>query len=569
MSSGVNTNQPEQGVSRDRCSGSMGNGLPKVAVSGADAEAVADLARELAGRYEVEASTDGGWSKAVLSAQGDAVAVVAAGDVPASGTREGEPPGVLWRNEAFLALEPSVAERALGLARAEAELALRRARGGEASTVAGSCPELSTPDGSRAYEAFVSGLASGGQKRWAAAAVWLREITTSRRARARREAVEAAGAELLRLDADSLRRLNAMERLALVEKRIIKAATEVLHFDHFAIRLLDERTGRLELVVKHNLPPEFDAFEIYASPEGNGISGYVAATGVSYICRDTAKDELFLPGLTGARSSLTVPLKVHERVIGIMDIESQQPGAFTEEDLALAETFARYVALALHVLNLLVVERSSTSQTLTGRVEGEVAGPLQDICNEVEILARGAELDAETRRHLERIRSDVDAIRQRVREVASGPQTLLGVERAMEESGPDPVLAGRRVLVADDSAKIRRIIGDVLRSRGCEVVLAEGGAQAIAELQSANQPGATPFDLVISDIMMPDANGYEVFAAARSGARRTPVILMTGFGYDPHHSIVRASQEGLQSVLFKPFQVDRLLDECRKALAVR
>ena len=45
-----------------------------------------------------------------------------------------------------------------------------------------------------------------------------------------------------------------------------------------------------------------------------------------------------------------------------------------------------------------------------------------------------------------------------------------------------------------------------------------------------------------------------------------PVVLMTGFGYDPHHSIVRASQEGLQAVLFKPFPVDRLLDEVRKAV---
>jgi two-component system, sensor histidine kinase SagS len=44
------------------------------------------------------------------------------------------------------------------------------------------------------------------------------------------------------------------------------------------------------------------------------------------------------------------------------------------------------------------------------------------------------------------------------------------------------------------------------------------------------------------------------------------VILMTGFGYDPHHSIVRASQEGLSSVMFKPFKVDQLLEEVRKAL---
>ena len=42
---------------------------------------------------------------------------------------------------------------------------------------------------------------------------------------------------------------------------------------------------------------------------------------------------------------------------------------------------------------------------------------------------------------------------------------------------------------------------------------------------------------------------------------------MTGFGYDPNHCIVRASQEGLAAVLFKPFKVDQLLTEVRRALA--
>jgi DNA-binding NtrC family response regulator len=71
---------------------------------------------------------------------------------------------------------------------------------------------------------------------------------------------------------------------------------------------------------------------------------------------------------------------------------------------------------------------------------------------------------------------------------------------------------------------------------------------------------------VLSDIKMPHRNGYEIFAAARRRREDLPVILMTGFGYDPNHSIVRASQEGLASVLFKPFKVDQLLDEVRKAL---
>jgi DNA-binding NtrC family response regulator len=66
---------------------------------------------------------------------------------------------------------------------------------------------------------------------------------------------------------------------------------------------------------------------------------------------------------------------------------------------------------------------------------------------------------------------------------------------------------------------------------------------------------------------MPDKTGYDVFAAARKKNVALPVILMTGFGYDPNHCIVRASQEGLAAVLFKPFKVDQLLTEVRRALA--
>jgi XTP/dITP diphosphohydrolase len=71
-----------------------------------------------------------------------------------------------------------------------------------------------------------------------------------------------------------------------------------------------------------------------------------------------------------------------------------------------------------------------------------------------------------------------------------------------------------------------------------------------------------------------------VLIALRSAADPEPLIALGrwdgeilreargvgGFGYDPHHSIVRASQEGLSSVMFKPFKVDQLLEEVRKAL---
>jgi DNA-binding NtrC family response regulator len=95
------------------------------------------------------------------------------------------------------------------------------------------------------------------------------------------------------------------------------------------------------------------------------------------------------------------------------------------------------------------------------------------------------------------------------------------------------------------------------------VTVASNGAEAIEKIEHHE------YQLVVSDIKMPDKTGYDVFAAARKKSQTLPVILMTGFGYDPNHCIVRASQEGLQAVLFKPFKVDQLLAEVRKALQVQ
>jgi len=112
--------------------------------------------------------------------------------------------------------------------------------------------------------------------------------------------------------------------------------------------------------------------------------------------------------------------------------------------------------------------------------------------------------------------------------------------------------------VADDEEIIRETVSNVLTQYGCEVETASDGAAAIALIEQRR------YDLVLADIKMPHKNGYEVFAAARD--RSAPVILITGFGYDPNHSIVRARREGLAAVLFKPFKVDQLVEEVRKAL---
>ena len=115
--------------------------------------------------------------------------------------------------------------------------------------------------------------------------------------------------------------------------------------------------------------------------------------------------------------------------------------------------------------------------------------------------------------------------------------------------------------MADDEEPIRQTVQDILTPHGCQVDIAADGAEAILHICSGH------YDLIISDIKMPKANGYEVFSQAKSRLGDVPVILITAFGYDPNHSIVRARQEGLSAVVLKPFKVKALMDQVIAALS--
>jgi DNA-binding NtrC family response regulator len=78
----------------------------------------------------------------------------------------------------------------------------------------------------------------------------------------------------------------------------------------------------------------------------------------------------------------------------------------------------------------------------------------------------------------------------------------------------------------------------------------------------------TPYSAALVDIRLPDMDGYEAFKRLREVQPNVPIILMTGFGWDPTHSIVKARQEGLQTVLYKPFRADRLMEAVEQALRI-
>jgi CheY-like chemotaxis protein len=398
-------------------------------------------------------------------------------------------------------------------------------------------------------------LGAAGQIDQVVALAW--DQSETQRLQKKIDAIDAAGRELVSIDVEALTEMDVGDRLQLLEDRIVAFCHELLHFDHFAIRILDKKTNRLNTVIATGLTEEAKTIPVYASTENDGITGYVAATGQPYICPDTSKDPRYLPGLQNARSSLSIPLRLRDEVIGVFNIESEQVVAFGDEDLQFGEILGRHIAIALHTLELLAVERHTTTDQLAANVDAEVADPLNQIVSDVAKLMGDRADDEKLRNRLKNIVGHVDTVKKAIHSVTE-PAGIVGLVR--EAKARDELLADKRVLIADDEDVIRETIADVLTKAGTLTATARDGAEALAMIRAQH------FDLVLADIKMPHRDGYEVFAAAREANHNCPVILITGFGYDPNHAIVRASKEGLAGVLFKPFKVEQLLDEIHRAL---
>ncbi len=385
------------------------------------------------------------------------------------------------------------------------------------------------------------------------------DTTRQRQQQQKLNAIDQAGRELVRLDYEAISQKDASQRLELLEERIISVSRDVLDYKHWGLVLLDQRTNRLELLISEGLARISQEYSLFASTEDNGITGYVAATGRSYICPNTRKDPRYLRSLKNPGSSLAVALRLHDRIIGVLHVESDKTDNFGEEDRQFAEIFANYVAVALNVLNLLVSERYATHSRLSGTVSTQLSGPINDVITEAGDLMDDYIGHDDMRERLAHIVERANEIRSLVRQWAESPDT--GVMPAgAGASEADPLLMGKKVLVVDDEDTIRETVCDILTPYGCETDSAADGESAMEKI-SQNR-----YDLVISDIKMPGATGYDVFAAARAACEDTAVILITAFGYAPGPSIVKANREGLSADLMKPFKVDDLLTHVRESL---
>ncbi len=118
-----------------------------------------------------------------------------------------------------------------------------------------------------------------------------------------------------------------------------------------------------------------------------------------------------------------------------------------------------------------------------------------------------------------------------------------------------------RLLLVEDDEPLREMLSDQLETRGYDVDSVADGRAAIGAV------GATPFDVIILDRMLPHIDGVDVLRWLREQEVNTPVILLTALGRLPER--IEGLEAGADDYVVKPFEIDELHARIRAVLRRR
>jgi len=119
-----------------------------------------------------------------------------------------------------------------------------------------------------------------------------------------------------------------------------------------------------------------------------------------------------------------------------------------------------------------------------------------------------------------------------------------------------------KILLVEDSAEVSLTVREILASEGHSVASAANGNEALDCLKSG------PFDLIVSDIWMPEMDGIALLKTVRGAGNSIPVIVISGGAPNAPltYTAPLASTFGANEVIYKPFEKRELLDAVKRAL---
>jgi len=107
-----------------------------------------------------------------------------------------------------------------------------------------------------------------------------------------------------------------------------------------------------------------------------------------------------------------------------------------------------------------------------------------------------------------------------------------------------------KILIADDDKEIRSLLNEILSDEGYDVATASDGLEAIASIQKND------YDIILTDLVMPNADGLEVLKTSKSKNEDTLVIIITGFATT--ESAIEATKSGAYDHITKPFLIEEI-----------
>ena len=222
------------------------------------------------------------------------------------------------------------------------------------------------------------------------------------------------------------------------------------------------------------------------------------------------------------------------------------------------------IGFAKDIRDILHKDQLATLGEVAVGLSHEINNPLAVILNQVSLLEAdvlrlcGEGDSSVEEERLDAVRREVARITEileRLSAMASGeqyetvkyvgPSRMVDLSKPADDTGPDPRLAGVRVLVVDDDIGICETMKELLVAAGCEVETASDGVEALKLVD------AKPFDVMLSDVVMPNMDGHELYLACQEKHPDLPVLMMTAFHYDKDHIIKRSRMQGLEGVIFK------------------
>ncbi len=170
-------------------------------------------------------------------------------------------------------------------------------------------------------------------------------------------------------------------------RRVAELVRKVIDYEIFAILLLNDKTQ--ELFFRFQVGYSKEVAERVRIKVGEGVTGLAAQRREPILVDDVTQDSRYISAVPNVRSELAVPLIIKNRLIGVIDLESQQSNHFTEEHKRLLTLIASRMAVGIENARLYT---RSTRQARTLILLNEIARELTSILNVDELLKRIAEL---------------------------------------------------------------------------------------------------------------------------------------------------------------------------------